>query len=111
MSWPQDADGDVFRRLDAEGFDFSRAVEIDFFIDFETTPPPDAALAAISEAYPTAEFEMHDDEDYIIVQLQAKLTYSLATSTQEKLTQLTSGYGGSCESWGVFQEPEDVARQ
>jgi len=28
--WPDDADGDVFRRMQKSGFDFDKAVDIDF---------------------------------------------------------------------------------
>jgi len=34
--WPGDVDGDVFRRLDAARFDFSKEGDVDFNIDFDT---------------------------------------------------------------------------
>ena len=39
MSWPETADGDVFRRLQSSQFDFSSLREIDFNVDFEHWPP------------------------------------------------------------------------
>lgn len=35
MNWPNDADGGVLRRLQADGFDFSRPCVIDCNVDFE----------------------------------------------------------------------------
>jgi hypothetical protein len=30
IAWPDDADGDVLRRMHAKGFDFANAVDVDF---------------------------------------------------------------------------------
>ncbi len=38
MDWPNDADGDVFRRLKNSNFDFSKKYTIDFTIDFQFWP-------------------------------------------------------------------------
>jgi len=35
MSWPTDADGDVLRRLQNGGFDFSKPTLIDFNVTYE----------------------------------------------------------------------------
>jgi hypothetical protein len=43
--WPNDADGDVFRKLARRGFDFSRSYAVDYNVDFERWPPhPDAVV-------------------------------------------------------------------
>lgn len=38
--WPNDADGDVSRRLLHHGFDFSRPHAVDFNVDFDRWLPP-----------------------------------------------------------------------
>ena len=38
MNWPNDADGDVFRRLEEKNFDFDSTVQVDFNIDFDHWP-------------------------------------------------------------------------
>jgi hypothetical protein len=41
VDWPNDADGDVLRRLKENGFEFDKEVEIDFNIDFNHWPLTD----------------------------------------------------------------------
>ncbi len=40
MTWPQDADGDVFRQLQKSGFDFTKLYVVDFNVDFAKWPRP-----------------------------------------------------------------------
>jgi hypothetical protein len=42
--WPEDADGDVFRRLRDHGFDFIRRYAIDYNVDFDAWPPSAEAI-------------------------------------------------------------------
>jgi hypothetical protein len=49
--WPDDADGGVFRRLAAVGFDFSQDWSVDYNVDFESWPPAEAALELRGTAY------------------------------------------------------------
>ena len=51
MFWPNDTDGDVLRRLEQDGFDFTRTHEIDFIVDFDSWPPPKKAISLLSEKY------------------------------------------------------------
>jgi len=57
MSWPDDADGDVLRRLRADGFDFRRKYSIDFNIDFRSWSKPAGAWATARAIYPSAELK------------------------------------------------------
>ena len=102
MDWPADADGDVMRRLQGDGFDFAREVEIDFNIDFNTWPP-DPVFAELLESHmPSARISMQ--EDYILVQVRGFLTYLLVTKMQSDLTQISERFGGRCLSWGVYSD-------
>ena len=112
MSWPKDADGDVFRRLEDNGFDFEREYEIDFNIDFNSWPLANETVDFISGLYPSAKVIEPDEEDiengetigYIQFQVVSKLTYDLVMSIQKEVTEKVKKYGGWCESWGVMQE-------
>lgn len=112
MNWPNDADGDVLRRLEGNGFNFEKEVEIDFNIDFNHWPLTNEEKEQINNLYPDASFYDPDEEDieegnligYVQFQLIAKLTYELVMSTQEKVTEQMKQFGGWCESWGVMQE-------
>jgi hypothetical protein len=98
-TWPLDPDGDVFRRLAEQQFDFN--------VDFVDWPPSKAALAWLRQAYPT--FEVHEPsgefDGYVLVQLTGRLTYDLVMSTQRRITEAMAAHGGSCESWGVLHGP------
>ena len=111
MKWPNDPDGDVLRRLQAEGFDFSREHTIDFNIDFNSWPLSPEATAAVTEAYQSCEIVQPDEEDtrngkdtgYVQFQIVAKLTYELVIGVQEEATEKAKPFDGWCEPWGVWQ--------
>lgn len=50
-SWPANADGDVFRRLESSGFDFTEERTVDFNVDFEKWLPPKEAVAALRREF------------------------------------------------------------
>lgn len=103
--WPDTADGDVFRRLEADGFDFSVEHDIDFNIDFDNWPPSQAALDIIYELYPNAKIKEPDSEydgdvSFIVNEV---LVYEMVIRVQNEVTKAVAPYGGVCESWGVWQ--------
>jgi len=104
VSWPQDADGDIFRRLQKSGFDFSKTYLVDFNIEFETWPPSKEVVAMVKSKY--GEIELGPPESgelgYIVFQLKSKLSYEWVLQVQREATALTSRFGGKCEYWGVL---------
>lgn len=104
MDLPDDADGDVIRRLQRSGFDFSRPCTIDFNVDFEPWPPPDAAIRALSAMYPSAKVYEPDGEapGYIQFEVYDLLTYRLVIRIQSDVTEAMRPFGGECCSWGVL---------
>ncbi len=101
--WPDDADGDVFRRLDSSGFDFSKPYTIDFNIDFDHWPPSEQAIKTIQEAFPGA--LVHEDNQsggYVLFQTTTLLTYEWVIKTQAGASTLVADHGGKCDSWGVL---------
>lgn len=104
MSWPDDADGDVFRKLDARHFDFNETYLIDFNVDFEVWPPDPRAVGTLSRRYGSVEAYPPDGESegYLLVRIQHKLEYQFVVDTQRRLSELMHSFGGHCESWGVF---------
>lgn len=108
MDWPQDADGDVMRRLAGASFDFSTPTQIDFNIDFEDWPPDEALFDVISRAFPDA--VVSPKGDYVLVQFVRPVSYALVTDTQAKLSALSEEFGGHCNSWGVVQQTAKSGR-
>ena len=105
MSWPATADGDVFRRLQSSGFDFTSVHEIDFNVDFKDWPAPQSATQWIEREFGNAiqcPFE-NGFGGYIQFQIVGALTYDLVMSTQARVSQALVEYDGVCESWGVLQ--------
>lgn len=56
MNWPDDADGDVLRRMEESGFNFEKVVVIDFNIDFDHWPLSEEEKNYIASLYPDSEF-------------------------------------------------------
>src|SRR5262245_12325024 len=104
MNWPDDADGDVLRGLEDDGFDFSRSHVIDFNVDFDSWPPMPQAIAVLKRRYPSAAVCQPDGNDngYMQFQIEAVLSYDLVMKVQRDVSELMADFGGRCESWGVM---------
>jgi hypothetical protein len=104
MSWPSDADGDVFRRLESNGFDFSKSYAVDYNVDFDSWPPHPAAVDLLRSEYGNIEANESDDGEagYVQFRIIGPVTYEGVTSVQRRVTSTLQAYGGVCESWGVF---------
>ncbi len=107
MNWPNDADGDVLRRLQESGFDLSKATLIDFNVDFQIWPPPTEAVALLSREYPSLKLYPPDDngDGYLQFQVYALASYELVMNVQSHVTELMAPFKGECDSWGILQEP------
>ena len=102
MNWPNDSD--VLRRLAKTGFDFTKTVEIDFNVDFETWPPKPETMELLKQYHNNVElYEPEEDSDgYVLFTINSVLTYKIVISTQENISALIRPFGGVCESWGVY---------
>jgi hypothetical protein len=104
VNWPNDADGDVFRRLQQSNFDFDRRHLIDFDVDFEDWPPQEEAIELLKREFPTLKVYApnFEDEGYLQFQVHEFVSYELVVRIQEHVTELMKPYGGTCESWGIL---------
>ena len=104
MVWPGGADGDVFRRLELQGFDFSEPVWIDFNVDFEDWPPSGRAVEQVKREFPQAVTQIEEDEGdrYMLVRVFDVLSYELVIRMQSELSKVLTPFKGRCESWGVL---------
>lgn len=110
-AWPNDADGDVMRRLEAGNFDFDKEYDVDFNVDFDNWPPPEEAIAllisrygAVSIVEPEAERDGEKDQGYLSFKITARITYEFVTKSQREITMLMQEFGGWCDSWGVLSD-------
>lgn len=104
MNWPNDADGDVFRRLQDQSFDFDKKRPIDFNVDFERWPPTDQALELLRAQYPKLiVYEPNaEDSGYVKFQVHDRPSYELVTRVQKEISALMAPFGGTCNSWGIL---------
>ena len=107
LSWPNDADGDVFRRLEAHGFDFGKPHTVDYNVDFDHWPPDSEALEVLRRQYGSVEVYEPDGDysGYVQFRVCGPVTYESVTDVQRRTTAAMQPHGGVCESWGVLQEP------
>ena len=106
MTWPNDADGDVLRRMEQEDFDFSKPHPIDFNVDFDEWPPDSKAVALVKKQYPGTVVHEPKDEygGYLQFQVHDRVSYELVMRIQRQVSALVAPYDGRCESWGVMQD-------
>ncbi|MDT0630107.1 ribonuclease E inhibitor RraB [Alteromonas sp. W364] len=104
MNFPSDADGDVLRRLESTGFDFSSQCEIEFNVDFATWPPSKNALSELEKEFGNIEIYEPEDEcdGYVVFNVKSILSYELVTQVQKTASATVIEHGGICESWGLF---------
>lgn len=104
MSFPDDVDGDVLRRLELDGFDFSKPHEVEFCVDFESWPPSQKAIEILCSKFGSVEVIEPDEEDegYIIVKVKAEVTHSFVVHYQDEISLIVGSEGGVCESWGIL---------
>ena len=100
MTWADDADGDVFRRLVEGGFDFSRSYAVDFNVDFASWPPPQEAIDVLRSMY--GEITVYAPDHDVSFKVEGKVSYEGVTSVQRRTTAAMAKFGGACESWGVL---------
>src|SRR3954466_14798317 len=82
VDWPNDADGDVFRRMEASGFDFSKPYSVDYNVDFDAWPPHPEALKLLEVRYGSVElYEPEEDmKGYVLFKVTGLVTYESVTS-------------------------------
>ncbi|KPK38982.1 MAG: hypothetical protein AMJ69_06960 [Gammaproteobacteria bacterium SG8_47] len=104
MDWPNDTDGEVLRRLEAEGVDLAAVQEVTFDVDFDGGPPDHEAVLMLRKRFKTIEVlgPFDDGSGCVVVTIHSTLTYAFVTETQREITALMQSYGGHCESWGVW---------
>lgn len=102
MDWPNDADGDVFRRLVENGFDFSEPHTVDYNVDFDVWPPAQTALDTLRSLFGAIEVIDPDDDFGGYVQRGSFLMkrlhqYSAVLQPLSPLMAVFANRGASCK--------------
>lgn len=111
MQFPSDVNGDVFRRMQKSGFDFSKPHDVDFFAIFPTKAAADLVakqyvadhkagnLFVNIESKPASEGGME-----LLLVKNMLLTHQAITAFEREFEARASAHGGYLDGWGVMQE-------
>ena len=111
MQFPDDANGDVLRRMSSSGFDFDRSHHVEFFAVFRTEEDADrVAQEYVADhragdrliAVDTAPHDVGGMELKIVKSML--VTYENITAFEELLAERSGKYDSYTDGWGVLQD-------
>lgn len=90
--------------MQKSGFDFDKAVDIDFNVDFDSWPPSEELVSMLRSQFKLVKVYSPDSsgDGYVQVILNAVPTYELVIFIQKSVSEMAARFGGVCESWGVL---------
>ncbi|WP_039850638.1 ribonuclease E inhibitor RraB [Grimontia indica] len=108
MEYPDDDIGDVFRRMEASKFDFSKEHIVDFYAVFATEDGADrvARMFVADECRYTNIETRPYDEGGMELEISKKMlvTYDSICELQELLAERVGMVRGYLDGWGVMQD-------
>lgn len=111
MQFPQDVNGDVFRRMQKSGFDFLKPHDVEFFAVFRTEGEADAVakqyLADHKAGQRLVNIETRPARRGGMELLLVKkmlLTYEGIVDFERMLQERVSACDGYLDGWGVLQD-------
>jgi len=98
--YPDDADGEVLRRVAQDGSDMSAPMEIDFTIE----APNESVAKTLSAVIAARGYSprIHHDEDgsvSLYCALTMVATYEGVIAKQHELNEICEPYGAACDGW------------
>ncbi|WP_303461276.1 ribonuclease E inhibitor RraB [Alteromonas sp. 1_MG-2023] len=111
MSYPDDSNGDVLRRLEKANFDFSLEYAVDFYAVYETEEEADIVAKQFArdwkEGHKFKNIETRPAEtggmELELVPIM-NVTYENITNFEIRLAERTSKVNGYLDGWGVLCE-------
>ncbi|WP_133471865.1 ribonuclease E inhibitor RraB [Paraglaciecola marina] len=109
MEYPDDANGDVFRRLEEDNFDFSLEYPVDFFAVYETEREADIVAKQFASDWKAGQkfknIEIRPGEnggmELELVPIM-QVTYENISNFEVKLAERTAKVNGYLDGWGVL---------
>ena len=104
--FPDDADGDVLRRLEEAGFDFTKAYDVDFYCyaNDESTAKQilkkSEQIGYVSKIFVDEEDENKSKQYSVYMSVNIKITYAEVMRRQTELDGWLSDYNTRCDGWG-----------
>ena len=107
--YPNDDNGDVFRRLEEDGFDFSLEYEVDFFAIYATEVEADIVAKQYAGDWKSGQKFKNietrpSDKGGMELELVPimKVTYANVIAFEKKLLERTEKVKGYLDGWGVL---------
>ena len=110
VNFPDDENGDVFRRMQQSGFDFALPHDVEFFAFFATETDADACammfVADRAAGDPLVGIETRPShrggmEPELVRRMV--LTHDAVTAFERLFRQRADAHGGTLDGWGVLQ--------
>ena len=112
MIYPNDANGDALRRMEAQGDDLNRPRNIDFtvaFADARSAEQFAEHFRALGHEVSVEANETNQDFPWDVVVVQHMVpSYDAITSFENLLQSAAEGWGGHNDGWGCFSESGPV---
>jgi hypothetical protein len=112
MTYPNDANGDALRRMEAEGDDLSRPRNIDFsvvFADESSAEQFAKHFRALGHEVSVEAAETDQDFPWDVVVVQHMVpSYDGITNFEKLLQSAADDWGGRNDGWGCFSEPSST---
>lgn len=111
MTYPDNENGDVFRRMESHGFDFSKEHVVDFHAVMATEEAADkVARMFLADHKAGRKLENIETKPHAVggmrLDLSKKMmvTYEAVTEFEALLEERVSQFEGYLDGWGVMQE-------
>lgn len=112
MIYPNDANGDALRRMEAQGDDLSRPRNIDFTVAFADAISAEQFaqhFRALGHEVSVERTETDPDFPWDAVVVQHMVpSYNGITNFESLLQSVADAWGGHNDGWGCFSEPGSV---
>ena len=109
--FPNDANGDVLRRMQSSGFDFTKPHDVEFFAVFRTEKMADSvAMEFVADSKAGDKYKAINTKPATRGGMELRLvksmlvTYENVTAVERKLAKRVSKHDGYMDGWGVFQQ-------
>ena len=106
--FPNDADGDVLRRLKENNFDFEKAYDVDFYCWAKNLKSANEIAKRASDNGYMSEVTIDDeaerpDQKYsVYMTVNIYVTYDEVMSRQNSLSSWLENFQTKCDGWGVL---------
>jgi hypothetical protein len=112
MLYPNDANGDALRRMEAQGDDLTKPRNIDFTVVFANASSAEqfaAHFRALGHQVSVELTKTNQDFPWDVVVVHHMVpSHDGITNFENLLQSVAEGWGGHNDGWGCFSEPPSI---